>query len=157
MIDVLRSLPQGVYWYPVVAALLIVATRTLLYLTPRRRATTEIGTAARSTLHGYATLIQRAGSDSYAEHELERLCIGMLLQASGYRGYSVDACRAYMKHGAPATLIAALHEHLGDPSDAPAESPCEQSSEPRGTGSTLSTRCELVLRELEHQTEEGRQ
>ncbi|HKJ84906.1 MAG TPA: hypothetical protein VKA06_02465, partial [Spirochaetia bacterium] len=107
MIDVLRSLPQGVYWYPIVAALLIVAARTLLELAPRHTTMTEIGTPARSTLLGYATLIQRAGSDSYAEHELERLCIGMLLQASGYRGYSVDACRAYMRHGAPTELIPA--------------------------------------------------
>lgn len=146
MIDVLRSLPQGVYWYPVVAALVIAATRTLFELAPRRPSTTQPAVPSRSSLLGYATLIQRAGSDSYAEHELERLCIGMLLQASGYRGYSVDACRAYMKHGAPAELITALREHLGDSGD--------HRTEP--TGGTLPARCELVLRELEHQTEEGR-
>ncbi len=147
MIDVLRSLPQGVYWYPVVAALVIAATRTILELAPRRRTTSRQGSTARSSLLGYATLIQRAGSDSYAEHELERLCIGMLLQASGYRGYSVDACRAYMRHGAPPELVPALREHLGDPKDGHTEA----------VGGTLPTRCELVLRELEHQTEEGRQ
>lgn len=146
MIDLLRSLPQGVYWYPLVAALVVSAVRTLVELAPRRPPAPRTDPDAHSALLGYATLIQRAGGDSYAEHELERLCIGMLLQASGYRGYSVDACREYMRQGAPNELVSALREHLG-------EAPPRLS----GTGGTLPARCELVLNEIEHQTQEGRQ
>jgi hypothetical protein len=140
--DVLASLPQGVYWYPAVAVLVVIAVRALLSLRTGRRAASRTEAGAPSALAGYASLVERARSDRLAASELERLCMGMLLQAVGYRGYSTDACRHYAGHGAPEHLVPVIVAHLEDAGPmATAES------------GVLPARCELVLRELESITE----
>ncbi|MFW5741677.1 MAG: hypothetical protein ACOC2D_00250 [Spirochaetota bacterium] len=142
MADILASLPQGVYWYPAVAVLVVIAVRALLSLPTGRRAGPRTEARAPSALAGYASLVERARSDRLAAAELERLCMGMLLQAVGYRGYSTDACRHYAGHGAPEHLVPSIVAHL------------EQPGTVATTGSgTLPERCELILRELEFITE----
>jgi hypothetical protein len=95
-----------------------------------------------SRLAAFTNLVSRSATDRFAESELERLCIGMLLQTAGYRGYSVDACRHYMDHGAPDHLVPALRDHLDD-----APRPIG-----RRTG-FMPERCELIVREIELTTE----
>ena len=142
MTDFLGSLPQGVYWYPTVAALLVVAVRALLLLRASRTASTRPNANAPGALAGYASLVERARSDRFAASELERLCLGMLLQAAGYRGYSTDACRHYVEHGAPQHLVPVIVAHLENTAAAAtAES------------GVLPERCEVILHELETITE----
>lgn len=114
MLDLVRSLPQGVFWYPLVLALAFIAARTVLGLVPRRREPAPAARATTTPLLGYAHLIQRAATDTFAQGELERVAMGLLLQASGYRGYSVDACRAFMAQETDDALVALIAAHLGD-------------------------------------------
>lgn len=159
MLELLSALPQGLYWYPLVAGLVVITVRTLVGLWGGRREQPEARPHASTQLAGYAHLIRRATSDSYAEAELERLCIGMVLQANGYRGYSVDACRHYTSHGAPPELAAAIEEHLGNAVrlGASRRPPGETRAFAGGPESTLPPRSELILRHLQTMTEEPRE
>lgn len=142
MAEALASLPQGVYWYPAIAVLLVIAARALLSLRGTRRRAPRSNPAAQGALAGYASLIERARSDQYAAGELERLCVGMLLQAAGYRGYSIDACRHYLEHGASERVAPAVAAHVENERDGAT-----------AASGVLPERCELVLREIESITE----
>lgn len=142
MADALASLPQGVYWYPAVAALLVLALRSLLSLRNGRPASPKRPASPPDAFAAYASLVERARSDRFAATELERLCMGMLLQAAGYRGYSTDACRHYAGHGAPEHLVPIIVAHLEN----------EAAAETAESG-VLPERCERILREIESITE----
>lgn len=114
MLDLIRSLPQGVFWYPLVLALAFIAGRGILALVPRREREQHFTSQTTTPLIGYAHLIRRAASDTLAQGELERVAMGLLLQAAGYRGYSVDACRGFIAREGDEELVALVESHLGD-------------------------------------------
>jgi hypothetical protein len=143
MIDAVGSLPQGLLWYPVVlvlAGLLIAVVVSLRQSKVRsQRRTPGVDSPLATTL----MRVERSRSDDYAQLELERYVIGLLLQANGYRGYTVELCRHYATHGAPAELSEVLLEHLGD-----------RPHFERSADGILPPRCELIVRALEEQTKE---
>lgn len=143
MIEILRSLPQGVYWYPLVVALIIVIGRTLYELSDRSARRRTVAGPGGNELAGWITLIERAGIDSYAEAELERHLLGLILQAAGYRRYSVDACRDYVERGASPEIAAIIREHLGDVARAP-----------RTATGSLPARATILMNEIERMTED---
>ena len=114
MADVLRSLPQGLYWYPVVLVLLGLLAASVVSLRggPGEK---KQGAAPKGSAFALAAdLAARARTDAIARLELERRLIGLLLQAHGYRGYSVDYCRHYAEHGASPEATRLLLDHLDD-------------------------------------------
>ena len=155
VIDLLRSLPQGVYWYPVVAALVIAAARALLVLAPRaerrlsRRPRAQFAPRLR---HAHPARRQRLVRRARARTALHRHAapgVG-LPRILGRRVSSVHEARGTSRPDSRS------REHLGEPNDL-TDPTDTRLSQRRPSGSALPARCELVLRELEHQTEEGRQ
>ena len=106
----LQSLPQGMLWYPAVLVLLIVAVRIVLDVAraPRR----ERPRIARvpSRFEEYEDRINLRS----AHATLERNCIGLVLTAEGYSGYSVNNCRHYVENGASPEIRQVIREHLED-------------------------------------------
>ena len=137
MRELIQSMPQGFLWYPVILAMIVVAARTILlaWRTSGKRAG-PIGRAATR----FEEYDDRINQES-AHAGLERTCIGMLLTAAGYSGYSIDNCRRYLGRGAPEQVERAIQEHLDGAPDR---------SGPRGT---LPSRIETVLTYIEKQTE----
>lgn len=144
------SLPQGLYWYPLITGLLIYAgvvlTRTSKGAKRRRRKSTIVESG-----NSYTSLIARARADRFSELELERLCLSFLLQASGFSGYSTAHCRAYLQDASDVGLILAIQEHLGD---APAKKRAAVASDdPRLA--PLPPRCQLFVKQLQEVIEES--
>jgi len=160
MIDFIRSLPQGVFWYPLVLILVFALGRVVATMSrvSRRQRSAE----KRTHVPGrYAHLVALATSDAHAREELERLCVGLLLDAAGYGGYSVERCRALKIEVAGSELEQALAYHLGDARQLPPEEGIDsrQPAESQG-GRTLAgigalpRVCQIVIREVERRTEE---
>ncbi len=112
MIDSLRSLPQGMLWYPLLLVLAFALGRVVLSVS-RRFASRKLQTPPESGhLASLISLVQRAQSDRFADQELERRCIGLLLQARGYTGYSVENCRRFLATSPTSPAAAAVESHL---------------------------------------------
>jgi hypothetical protein len=137
MRELIQSMPQGFLWYPVVLAMIVVAGRTILLA--RRGASRNVGTGGRpaTRLEEFDDRVNQRASHA----GLERSCIGMLLTAAGYSGYSINNCRDYLERGAPEPVDRAIREHL----DGVPEQPV-----PRGQ---LPSRIETVLSCIERQME----
>jgi hypothetical protein len=113
MQSLLSSLPQGLYWYPVILGLLIYAA-IVVVRSIQPQSGVRVRTPRTETGAGFTSLIARARADRFSELELERLCLSFLLQVSGFPGYSTENCRAYMHDIRDVDLILAIQEHLGD-------------------------------------------
>ena len=112
MIDSLRSLPQGMLWYPLLLVLVFALGRVVLSV-GRQFASRKLKTPPESGhLASLISLVQRAQTDRFADQELERRCIGLLLQASGYTGYSVENCRSFLATSPTSPATAAVESHL---------------------------------------------
>lgn len=114
MIAFIRSLPQGMLWYPTVLALAFVIGRSLWKTRrpdTRARATENVST---DNLAALTRLTTRARTDMNARRELERRCVGLLLQANGYPRYSVENCRAFLADTPDSDVTGALRAHLHD-------------------------------------------
>ncbi|MFP4376539.1 MAG: hypothetical protein ACLFP4_05805 [Spirochaetales bacterium] len=148
MIEFFRSLPQGVSWYPLTLVLVFMLGRLALRITkgsrPRRGRVRKRVRRSR-----YADTIAFAKSDGQTREELERLCIGLLLEANGYGPYSVDRCRLLMENAAGTELELALAYHLGDRSDPPSpQEPVPPSAR------ALPPVCQIAVQEVQKRTEE---
>ena len=138
MRELFQSLPQGFLWYPVVAGLVFLAVRTILLArgAARRRSDQKGRPATR-----FEELDDRINHRS-AHASLERTCIGMVLTAAGYSGYSIDNCRRYLASGAPQEVERAIQDHLDGAPDR------------TGEQGLLPSRIETVLTYIESQTED---
>ena len=106
----IESLPQGFLWYPTVLVLLIIGARIILLTTGARRARRTKPPALPTRFEDFDNRINHRSS-----HEgLERSCIGMILTAEGYSGYSVANCRDFVEKGASEELRRVITEHLED-------------------------------------------
>ena len=151
MIAVLRSLPQGIFWYPAVAIMVVLTLRSVLTLRPPASDRPPRVASRGSRYSRYRSMIDRAISGDRRGRrdangrardalEFERVCVGLLLLAGGYDGYSRAACRDYIASSAGSELTEALAEHLRGVPD------------PRvAADSGLPERCERVLRAVENQ------
>ena len=142
MIDALRALPGGVFWYPAVAIMIVLAVRSVLMLRPPASERPPHVGLRGSQYARYRSMIERATrGDRRGERdalELERVCVGLLLLAGGYDGYSRAACRDYIASSTRSELTDAVAEHLsGNPDRRIA------------AGSGLTERCERILRAVE--------
>jgi hypothetical protein len=163
MIEFVRSFPQGVFWYPLVLVLVFALGRLVVQTTriARSRRTSEKSTHVPGR---YAHLVAIASSDSHAREELERLCIGLLLEASGYGGYSVERCRSLMAEVPGSSLEQALAYHLGDTDRPPTtEQPTARAAATARTQAdetaasaikALPPLCQIVVKEAQKRTEE---
>ena len=114
MIDFIRSLPQGVFWYPLVHALMVGLGRLVVAMS-RVSQDRPIREKQTSPPGRYVHLVALAQTDAHAQTELERLCVGLLLEAKGHGGYSVDRCHALKNEAIGSELEQALTAHLGEP------------------------------------------
>jgi hypothetical protein len=137
MLDFVRSLPQGLLWYPAVIVLAVMAVRPIARLVRSSGKRRRHRSGGASRLEAYDDRIRSESTDA----ALERSCIGMLLVAHGYSGYSIANCRDYLSHGADETIQTALSDHLTGAPDRAAES-------------GLPSRIETVLTHIETQLEE---
>ena len=112
MIDLLRSLPQGMVWYPLLLVLAFALGR-VVWSVGRQFASRKLKTPSESGhLASLISLVERAQTDQFANQELQRRCIGLLLQASGYTGYSVENCRSFLAASPTSPATAAVENHL---------------------------------------------
>ncbi|MBU8912852.1 MAG: hypothetical protein KOO61_02435 [Spirochaetales bacterium] len=148
MIDLLRSLPQGMLWYPLLLCLTFALGR-VVWSVGRQFASRKLEPPAESDhLALLALLVQRAQSDRFANQELERCCIGLLLQASGYTGYSAASCRIFLATSPGSPAAAAVEGHLTE---------IEQGGRAGGSASfSPSHRIEHILEAVERITEAPR-
>ena len=148
MINLLGSLPQGILWYPLLLFLAFALGRAV-WSVSRQFAPRESKTSSRPDhLASLALLVQRAQSDRFASQELERRCIGLLLQASGYTGYSVDNCRTFLAASPTSLAVSAVENHLTE---------VEQGERAGGSASFRpSDRIEHILETVERITEAPR-
>lgn len=150
MRDLVSTLPQGLYWYPLVLGLLAYAGVVTIRLL---RGDGRPDRAHRSVVShggGFTSLIAMARADRFSELELERLCLSYLLQANGYSGYSTAACRSFMEALSDIELVLAIQEHLGD-------APRERRGEPAEVDeriAPLPPRCRTIISRLQSQIEE---
>lgn len=117
MMDAIRSLPQGLFWYPLLLILTAVVVRTILVTTGTFRRRHRKTARATDALEALQLLVNKAHADWHSRMELERRCIGLFLQASGYSGYSIDNCRRYVSRmeGMEASGIIAAHLQETEP------------------------------------------
>jgi hypothetical protein len=149
MIAILRSLPQGMFWYPLLAFLAFGFVRVVLSVSRQFRSPKSAPAGGSDPLISLAGLVDRAQTDNFARMELERHMIGLLLQVNGFTGYSVESCRSFVAslpaNPAADEQAAAIESHLTDSQ--------------RGTisvgasGSGLSARVETILEAVERITE----
>jgi hypothetical protein len=106
----IESLPQGFLWYPTVLVLLIIGARIILLTARRPKGRSVKPPALPTRFEDFENRINHRSS-----HEsLERSCIGMILTAEGYSGYSVANCRDFVEKGASEELRRVITEHLED-------------------------------------------
>ena len=110
MRQLIQALPQGFLWYPVVLVLLIVGVRIVLLTARKLRPSRRRSPAIRTRFQEFE---DRIGHPSLREG-LKRSCIGMILTAEGYSGYSVANCRDFVEKGAPEEIRQAITDHLED-------------------------------------------
>ena len=114
MISLLRSLPQGMFWYPLLLFLTFSLGR-VVWSVSRQLSSGKSKTRPESGhLASLVSLVQRAQTDQFAHQELERRCVGILLQASGYTGYSVENCRSFLRATPTSPATAAVEGHLAE-------------------------------------------
>lgn len=115
MLDLIRALPQGLFWYPLLLFLLVLAARTLWQIRPVQSARQGTEVEESGNLGSLSRLVLRARTDSVAQQELERRSIGLLLEANDFSGYSVDNCRRFAA-GSSGTQSARdlVAEHLAE-------------------------------------------
>jgi hypothetical protein len=144
MMDVIRSLPQGLFWYPLLLLLLVVMVRTVWLVTHRRSYRVKSGATGADLLKSLELLVSKANSDWYSRQDLERRCIGLLLQLNGYAGYSIDNCRSYLSAAANTEASLAIGEHLSE---------SEQGQRQKHLSGDGDSRVAAVLSEIERITE----
>ena len=106
----IESLPQGFLWYPTVLVLLIIGVRIILLTARRPKGRSVKPPALPTRFEDFENRINHRSS-----HEgLERSCIGVILTAEGYSGYSVANCRDFVEKGASEELRRVIIEHLED-------------------------------------------
>jgi hypothetical protein len=112
MVEFLRSLPQGLFWYPLVAFLVFSFGRAIWSVRWTARRSRSASDAPADQLGSVVNLVHRARTDDLAEMEVQRRCLGLLLQLHGYGGYSVDNCRSFLSGVTDRELAEALTRHL---------------------------------------------
>ena len=144
MIEFIRSLPQGMFWYPFLGFLVFSLVRAIWSVREgvRRRRPPADGL---DRVDSVAALVRRAVTDQFAEQELQRRCIGMLLQLHGYGGYSVENCRSYLAGGPSPEVRSAIESHLERQ---------DRQSPRRTTGDgVLSRETQIIITRIEALTE----
>lgn len=145
MIEMLRSLPQGIFWYPFIGFLLFSIGRALWSIRVAARRQRSPAGSDTDHLGSLAALVGRAVTDQFAEQELQRRCIGLFLQLHGYGGYSVENCRNYLRGTPPVEVGIAVTRHLER---------LEQQTPERGAArGVLSYETETMLDWIEKMTE----
>jgi len=145
VIDTLRSLPQGIFWYPFLGFLLFSLGRALWSVRAAAGTRRKTHLPEKDHIGALSALVGRAVTDQFAEQELQRRCIGLLLQLHGYSGYSVENCRKYLEGETPVEVGIALAKHLER---------LNQHAPERGTSrGVLSNETETILQWVENLTE----
>ena len=114
MIRLLASLPQGIFWYPLLL-LFCIALGRVLWSVSRRPSVSHRNSGPESGhLIALKGLVARAQVDHFARLELERRVIGLLLQANGYSGYTVENCRELSATLPDSPISNSIDRHLDD-------------------------------------------
>jgi len=137
MMELLRSLPQGLLWYPLLLVLAVALARALWLVrlrSPRGAAPPRMPDHFDALAHEVA----RARVEPTSRRDLERRLIGLLLQAHGYSGYTTDNCRAFVHAEADSPAAQAVMTHLAETQAASEPLPPGRSASGRGVSGPVA-------------------